>query len=427
MRFVATQLFVHGRSGSAVILIGVLFWALLATGCARGTESVYTELSEKACPIEEFDDETGSTRQLCPGVAGYSLALLFDDERISINVIVPGGEEFPLNYWEVISGGFTSHGTRAEWRVAEEGGKQVPKALIVQVDAFEDPDHPEAFTSYLAVAKITPGQACVTDKIAPGPDQDPIARRAADASAGKPCLPVPTATVSSDVEEPYGTPARFLECDIWGATMFARDLPPFHEEGPVVGEEGVFTQPSLVGPFPELIAQVWNKSLNIDPQDHSGGSHDICLTTDRAAYEMFLIARSETEGTRFSLREFDSLSECKEAISGNGDAAQVLPFPKTPLSQNCPFLTMGASRDQIEKHLGPGDVKHGQSQFYLQLNTPEFRSYCRNWLNADDEPSCCYPAMALTFSGDRLIEIVIHDGRGEGPPCDQMPTKGDEE
>jgi hypothetical protein len=365
-----------------------------------------------------LDELTGSSRQRCSGIASYDLPILYDDDRISINVISPGGNEYPRNYWEVISNNFTGHGTRAEWRVANEDGKQVPKAFIVQGDAFENPDNPEEFTSYLAVAKISPKQTFVTDKIGPEPKQHDLALRTADASAVKPYLSASAAAPSSDVKETYASAAKFLKCDIWGATMFALDLPPFNREH----EEGASAEPVLVGPLPQVISQVWNKQLHVDPQDHSGRLYSFCLTTDRAVYEMSLVSRSETEGTWLSLKEFASLSKCKEDITETGAAAQIVSFPSAPLSQNCPFLKLGASRDQVTKHLGPAHVERGQNLYYLQLDTPDERKSCSAWLDAD-EPSCCFPGMSLAFTDGRLTEIAIHDGHGEGPPCDEQPSK----
>jgi hypothetical protein len=60
--------------------------------------------------------------------------------------------------------------------------------LIVRVNASENQEDPNKKSSYLAVAKITPQQVCVTDKIAPGATANEEARRAADASSSKPCL-----------------------------------------------------------------------------------------------------------------------------------------------------------------------------------------------------------------------------------------------
>ena len=55
-------------------------------------------------------------------------------------------------------------------------------------DASEDAESPNKNMSYLAVAKITATEICVTDKISPGPKANEDARRAADAASTKPCL-----------------------------------------------------------------------------------------------------------------------------------------------------------------------------------------------------------------------------------------------
>jgi hypothetical protein len=66
--------------------------------------------------------------------------------------------------------------------------KLVPVALILRYNASEDPESPNKLISYLAVAKITTTEICVTDKILPGPKANEDARRAADAAPAKPCL-----------------------------------------------------------------------------------------------------------------------------------------------------------------------------------------------------------------------------------------------
>lgn len=145
--------------------------------------SVYTSLAEADCPVLEVDEESGSSTSRCPGTAGYSLLAHDGDARASIDVVTPDGKAHPLNYWSVISHGFSTAGPRAEWRM--RGGR--PIALIVRVNASEDPEDSSRITSWLAVAKITPGEICVTDRIAPAADANEQARRAADASAGRPC------------------------------------------------------------------------------------------------------------------------------------------------------------------------------------------------------------------------------------------------
>jgi hypothetical protein len=110
------------------------------------------------------------------------------DLRQNVTVVTPRGAKHSLELWDVVSGGFSSLGPKAEWRLNVEKGKLAPVGLIVRYNANEDPDQPNKLTSYLAVSKITATEICVTDKIAPGPSANDEARRAADAAATKPCL-----------------------------------------------------------------------------------------------------------------------------------------------------------------------------------------------------------------------------------------------
>ena len=150
--------------------------------------SVYSSLYK--CKL--VSTGTDSSTQACRGVGGYNLRLEYADARESITVISPDGRKHPLEFWNVIGHGFSSVGQKAEWRVTRKNGKVVPVALIVRFNASENPEDSSKVTSYLAVAKITPQKICVTDKIAPGRTANEDARRAADASADKPCLEPPT-------------------------------------------------------------------------------------------------------------------------------------------------------------------------------------------------------------------------------------------
>lgn len=145
--------------------------------------SVYTSLAAADCRVTATDEESESSSSRCPGTAGYVLNVHEGDLRMSIDVITPDGQEHPLNYWSVITSGFSSLGPRAEWRM--RGGR--PIALIVRVNASEDPEDSSRITSWLAVAKITPSAICVTDRIPPSADANEAARHAADQSAARPC------------------------------------------------------------------------------------------------------------------------------------------------------------------------------------------------------------------------------------------------
>jgi hypothetical protein len=163
----------------------ILCCALPLPAYVPAFKSVYTDLAAARCKtVEAAADEGAHSVQKCPGVAGYELLVEDDDSRQSVTVVSPDGKRHPLNYWQVITSGFSSLGEKAEWRVERKGGQVRPFALIVRVNASENPEKPEQKTSYLAVAKLTAAEVCVTDKVKTNKE----AQAAADASEGKPCL-----------------------------------------------------------------------------------------------------------------------------------------------------------------------------------------------------------------------------------------------
>ena len=156
---------------------------------AAQNRSVYTSLEVKQCrTIKTETTGAGDYEGRCRGVGGYSLTLLEGDLRQNIIVNTPNGAKHSLELWDVISGGFSSVGPRAEWRLATHNAKPTPVALIIRYNASEDPNNPNQRTSYLAVAKLTAREVCITDKILPSADANTEARRAADGAANKPCL-----------------------------------------------------------------------------------------------------------------------------------------------------------------------------------------------------------------------------------------------
>ena len=171
---------------SAAVL-GLLALALAAPLSASAPESVYTEISEAACAPIPASDEPGDEDGLrCPGPGGYELLALSGDLRVTVTLVTPDRSEHALEFWNTITGHFSTLGPRAEWRVREAGG--APHALIVRVFANEDPENPQRRTSYLAVARITPEATCVTDRIKAGADDNARARAAADTAGTRPCL-----------------------------------------------------------------------------------------------------------------------------------------------------------------------------------------------------------------------------------------------
>lgn len=152
--------------------------------------SIHTSLVIKDCQQQQVDEEIESSSFSCPGTAGYRLTLLDDNLRQSITVISPDKKEFPLNYWHVITRYFSNVGDKAEWRITKINGTSKPIALIVRVNAQiqKDVDAKPETKSYLAVAKITKKEVCVTDRIPLSANAIETARNAADNSPTKNCL-----------------------------------------------------------------------------------------------------------------------------------------------------------------------------------------------------------------------------------------------
>jgi hypothetical protein len=167
-----------------------VFWCLACfaqplPAADAALKSVLTPLSGKLCAaIGKADKETGASVEKCPGVGGVELRVAYDDQRMSISLVLEGGNEQPLDLWSVVTRAFSSLGRQAEWRVRRgTTGKLEPFALIVRVNDNG------AKKTYLAVAKIEAQRACVVDVIAGASgDANRRARESADRAASKPCL-----------------------------------------------------------------------------------------------------------------------------------------------------------------------------------------------------------------------------------------------
>jgi hypothetical protein len=158
-----------------------------ADSARQEIRGVRTTLKADDCTTVSLDEEAGGSTQRCPGTAGYTLLALDGDARASITVVTPAGTEQPLEFWTNVTGGFSSLGEEAEWRVREDGASAVPVALIVELRANEHPDDPERLTVYRVVTRVSAAESCVTHRL-PGATPDAEARRLADASAGQPCI-----------------------------------------------------------------------------------------------------------------------------------------------------------------------------------------------------------------------------------------------
>jgi hypothetical protein len=151
-------------------------------------ESVYTNIDTKTCKTLESETEgTGWYRGECRGVGGYKLQVTEGDLRQSIDLVAPNKTKYELDFIGHVSGGFSSIGAKAEWRVARKGKTKKPIALIVRFNVSENPEDSSVITSYLVVSKITSNQICITNIVKAGAKANEEARKFADLSADAPC------------------------------------------------------------------------------------------------------------------------------------------------------------------------------------------------------------------------------------------------
>ena len=148
-------------------------------------ESIYTDLAGRKCKTTS-DDESDVITQECPGVAGYKLVVAERDAQKTINVLSPSGKTYDLDFQDKVSGGLSTLGEKAEWRVKRSNGKIQPVGLITRFNFSKTGDE-KNLTSYLIVTKFDGNDICVTD-IVKTKNANEKARELADIASTKPCL-----------------------------------------------------------------------------------------------------------------------------------------------------------------------------------------------------------------------------------------------
>ncbi|MCG7914841.1 hypothetical protein [Candidatus Thiodiazotropha endoloripes] len=159
------------QNSKSSFLIPAITLAVILSGCFAtyqdsGNKSVFTSLNN----CQSFTDQTdpnSTPYKLCPGTAGYQLILRkVAAGRKSIEILSDSQQSFPLNYQAVVTRQMFHLGEQAEWRIAHSSTGTQPVALIAEIHAHENPDEPDQVTTiYLAVAKVSATESCVTDVI----------------------------------------------------------------------------------------------------------------------------------------------------------------------------------------------------------------------------------------------------------------------
>lgn len=166
--------------GMRHLTIAILVAGLTTGATAKadpGRVSQYSDLS--ACQIAETKlDEAGYVRSSCVGPSSFKYEIVESDGRQNL-VLDNGQAKTSLALPSLMGGGFSSLGSRIEWR-GDEGADFQPDALILRYNVVEDANVPDKPTSYLLVAWLKRDGACLAGKAAPGADQNELARKIAD-------------------------------------------------------------------------------------------------------------------------------------------------------------------------------------------------------------------------------------------------------
>lgn len=166
-------------------------FALIALTAANAAPAatITTDLYGKACTVLSQDRETGAATRRCRGAAGYALLVHDEDGRTSIDILPPARRGMPLNFWDVVSGGYTTVGRKAEWHFARRNGKLVPVGLVVRVNTVEETAGDVKRGALTTVTRIGAQEACVVFKVdAAGRHAGRKARAAAQDTRAR-CLP----------------------------------------------------------------------------------------------------------------------------------------------------------------------------------------------------------------------------------------------
>jgi hypothetical protein len=146
--------------------------------------STYTSIEQKDC-ITLDSDNLGSIQE-CESFSNIKVKVIEGDIRQSIT-LTRNEKEYELEFWSTVSSGFSSLGSKIEWR-HKLSEPQNPKGMIVRLEVNDDPEDPEHVSSYLVVSKITNEKICVVAKVLPQEKQNEVARKMLDTSTELLCV-----------------------------------------------------------------------------------------------------------------------------------------------------------------------------------------------------------------------------------------------
>ncbi|TDN54842.1 hypothetical protein EC843_101900 [Buttiauxella sp. JUb87] len=138
------------------------FFLLLISAQTYAMQGKLTTIQDDLCVKINEDKYTGATEHKCEGIAGYELLVLYDDNRMSLNIISPEKKQYPLELWSIVTTSFSSLENEVEWRVPDQKRQGQAMAMIVKVTSA-GPDAGMTPTSWWVIIKLASDNVCVTN------------------------------------------------------------------------------------------------------------------------------------------------------------------------------------------------------------------------------------------------------------------------
>lgn len=178
-------------------MLAMLITSLTPALAAAADQSRFMPIDETHCKVISQDDETNDVTRRCHGPVGYKLLVVESDDRVSMTIVTPSGNELPLDFWKLVTPTFSTLGPAVEWRTRTKNSKTDVVGLVVRVDTFNQSDvtKPQPY-SVMVAARISPSATCITSLVmAELPKSAELARRSI--ADDQPCLNHPIAKPST--------------------------------------------------------------------------------------------------------------------------------------------------------------------------------------------------------------------------------------
>ncbi|EOC0263735.1 hypothetical protein ACM92B_002029 [Cronobacter dublinensis] len=141
------------------IYLSVIMFFLLYCGSALALIKATTSIQDEVCIKIKEDKYTGVAEFRCAGINNYSLRVLYDDNRMSLDVVTPDNLRHPLELWDKVTHSFYYIENDIEWRLKRGGAKKIPMSMIITVRSNSIDNAPERWRVTIGLGK---GLNCIT-------------------------------------------------------------------------------------------------------------------------------------------------------------------------------------------------------------------------------------------------------------------------